>query len=282
MNSTPSTEIRNRVRVGTLCLWILIAGSANSSEIVADSININQISAQPAAPGLQFISSAVSSSSITLQGPDGHIIAESSITASAFFGDGSHLSEIATAIATQVFSGAQTFLSTFTAQTSGNQIQLSTGSSTVNLRIQSDGTTTFYPELHNSSSTTIPRATTTASTFGPCVAGSTLTITTSGGTVELTFSGIMRNTALNSTVALTFLADGQFPSDLSSTKGLTRSHDTIPHGAYDAGPFRYLLDAPAAGAHSYCLSISAPAGGTTALGELEFDFRSFFLVKELK
>lgn len=268
--------------VGALLLMILIAGSGNSSEISVDATNLNNIAAQPAVSGLQIVPNAVTGSSITLLGPNGNIVTASSISASAFFGDGSHLSGIATTIATQSFSGAQTFLSTFTAQSGGNQIQLSTSSSVINMRVQGDGATTFYPELHNSSSATVPRATTTAATFGPCIAGSTLTITTSGGKVELTFSGILRNATLNSTVALTFLADGQFPPGLSSTKSLVRSHDTIPHGAYDAGPFRYLLDAPAAGAHSYCLSISAPDGGTTALGEVEFDFRSIFIVKELK
>lgn len=254
--------------------------SASASEIVADVLEVSTISTPAPSPGIQFTGSAVFHSSLTLQGSGGYVTGQSSVTASAFFGDGSQIEVVAVLSSTETFSGGVTFGSTISIQSGGREIVLSTGS-TANLKIAVDGQTSFYPELHNSTYTTIPYATTSATTFGSCVTGSTVALTTAGGSVEVRFTGILRNTTLSATATLTMLEDGAFLPGLSSTKGIVRSNFAPSEGAYDVGPFAYLLE-PAAGLHSYCISIAAPDGGTTELGETTFDFRSFLFVKELR
>lgn len=253
--------------------------NASATDVSANVLEASTISTPSPSLGIYLGGNAEFHSGLTLQG-DGHATSESSATASSFFGDGGQLGTVASLRSTQTFTGSAIFSSTVSIQTGGREIALSTGN-TANIKVASDGQTSFFPELHNSIYTAIPQATTSATTFGPCIAGSTLTLTTTGNAVEVRFTGILRNNALGSTATMTLLEDGNFLPGLSNTKGIVKSNFTASEGAYDVGPFAYLLE-PSAGQHSYCLSLGAPNGGTAELGETTSDFRSFLFIQELK
>ena len=261
----------------------IVPKAANGSTVRLDTLLVSTISASSNSGTITIASAAsiTSGGSLNLSGSGGYIIGASSIIASAFFGDASHLSGLAIENATQTWTGANTFLSTFSVRSNGRQIIFSTGSTTNNILLDQNGNISFYPSLHNSSSTVIPQGSTTDTTFGPCLAGSTLTITTSGGRVEVLFSGTIINItggSFGNPAAASFLQDGQFARNLSPTIAIVRGGAGI-----DVGPFRYLLDAPSPGVHSYCLTLAAPAGGggTTSINETA-NFTNFFYVNEIK
>jgi len=272
-------------RTGLILALLTLAAFARASSIDAHTIYVSTISGQATSDGITFSSNVyiTSGGSLTLQGAAGYITTASSISASAFFGDASHLSGIALLTGTQTFTGANTYASSFTIQSGGRQIILSTSSLTSNFSIDSDGAITFAPTLHNSSHTTIPEASTTNSTFGPCVAGSTLTITTTGGKVEIIFSGSLQNVSsdggLPNTSQINFLVDGGYTRDLTTTKGFKVLHRlsytfTLPITV------DYLTDILSEGDHSFCLTLAAEATSTAKL--VNSSNGNIFYVKEIK
>jgi hypothetical protein len=218
-------------------------------------------------------------------GTEGYITTTSSINASSFFGDGSHLIDIPTLASNQIWTGANTFSSSFTVRSGGRQIILSTSSVTNNIFISSTGALTFYPSLHNISSTTIPSVSRTDTLFGNCIANSTLTITTSGGRVEVFFAGMISGNTNNTPVGLNFLEDGQFVGNLSSTKGII--YKNVGSVTAVTSSFSYLLDVPPPGAHSYCLTIAGFNGNgvsienTSGLNDY-IGQRNIFFIQEIK
>lgn len=263
-----------------------LAGSASASHLETDFLSVSSIRGRSGA-SISISSDVVqgTGNSLTLSGSSGSIITASSVTAASFWGDGRHLSGLATNIllSTQVFSGANTFGSSFTVRSGGRAIVLSTSSSVSNLKIDSSGTVSFFPELHNSSSTMIPQAATSSSQLGPCVSGSTLTIRTSGGRIEVLFAGVVSNVELSSAAAVAFLQDGSFVGQETASRGAFYGQLAGNTWA-STSAFRYLLDAPSPGNHSYCLTIAAPSGGTAQLqdGSTSIRARNLFFVLEVK
>lgn len=265
------------------------ASTVNIGEIRTNTFNGQSSSAIIFSSSLYMTGGA----SLILENSAGYISAASSINASSFFGDGQHLGGISNSLltSTQTFTGADTFTSSFTVQSGGRQIILSTSAFVNNVLITTTGVVSFYPSLHNSSATTIPQFSTTASTLTTCVSGSTLTITTTGGRVELIFSGILYSDKSQFTIS--FLQDGQFVNNLDGHEGIAKFG-----GGFASAPqsisFAYILDAPSSGPHSYCLTIAnAPfIGGTTTLVNNNGldpsplpgarSGRNIFYVKELK
>lgn len=272
-------------RAGLILASLTMAVFAQASSIDVNTIYVSTISGQATSNGITLSSNVyiAPGSSLTLQGAAGYITTASSISASAFFGDASHLNGIAILTGTQTFTGANTYASSFTLQSGGRQIILSTSSVTNNFSISPDGTITFVPTIHNSSHTTIPEATTTNSTFGPCVAGSTLTITTSGGKVEIIFSGSLKNVSsdggLPNTSQVNFLVDGGYVRDLTATKGF-KVHHRFSYTYTLPITVDYLTDALSAGDHSFCLTLSAEATSTATL--INSSSGNIFYVKEIK
>jgi len=250
-------------------------GVLGASETVADSATISTFSALTN-PGIIQVSTGVdviSDASLTLQGASGYVTTASSVTSSTFFGDGSGLTGLPLPISTQTFTGADTFASTFTVVSGGREVILSTGAGTSNLDLSPSGVVTFYPELHNSSSTMIPTAASSAQLCGPCISGSTLTITTAGNSrVEVVFTGgIVQNSNI---AALNFLQDGAFVGNLANNAYIFKN------GASSEASlsFRYVTDMLPAGAHAYCLALCTGGSGSSA----NLNKPDLFSVKELK
>lgn len=252
-----------------------------------DTVYVSTIAGNADSNGIVISSSVyINDNGLFTEGVGGAITSASSITASAFFGDGSHLSRVAILSSTQAFSGANTFASSFTIQSNGRQIILSTGPLVNNLSISTTGVISFSPSLHNSSSTVVPYYQTSVSSFGPCVTGSTLTITTQGGAVEVSYAGNLANYGGNANPKyITFLQDGQFVRNLDSQIGVAVYF--MDGSIYDAESFSYLLDnpAPSSGVHSYCLSVRGYGGTPTVVGDdgaSSSRCTSIFYLKELK
>ncbi len=281
--SKRSNSSRMNRSVFLLTGWFFLASRhAMASEVATNSLRVSTISAPSGATGITFSSSVrlLPNNSITLNGAAGAIVLASSVTASSFWGDGGSLTNTNNAVlsATQTFSGANTFTSSFTVQSFGRTVALSTGGTTDNLTLSSNGTVLFSPELHNSSHTLIPNASTTNTSLGSCVDGSTLTITTTGGNVEVTFTGARRRTTSGG-LNLSVLQDGQFPPGFDSTTGIARSFTLNAYGSQVC--FSYLFSAVGAGTHSYCLTFAALGGGTAELLN-DSSTSNIFYVKELK
>lgn len=270
-----------------IALSVSLPITVHAGTIAADTIYTSTINAFPASNGINITTNAYFSAgnSLTLSGANGYITTQSSITASAFFGDGSHLANVANLIGDNNFTGANTFTSSFSVQSGGRQIILSTGPGMSNILIDTNGAISFSPQLHNSSATIVPGYSTTNSAFGPCIPSSTITFTTSGGRVELAFTGNIELTSQITQVGtwINFLQDGQYVRDLSSSKGfMVWTHLTSPGGNIEVQPIRisYLLDAPPAGSHSYCLTLLSLNGFASTLASS--DAGNIFYVKEIK
>lgn len=212
-------------------------------------------------------------SSMTLQGADGYVTAASSIIAASFFGYGGSLVGVVKLNSTTSFSGSNVFISSFSVRSNGRRIVFSTGIAANNLSIDSAGAVSFHPELHNSSNTSIAESTTTSANFGPCIDGSTIAIVASGsGRIELVFVGdlVYSTGVANQQPAwgINFLQDGQFVRDLSATTGIGAfKYPTVLTNQQieRTTTFFYLLDAPAPGEHSFCVTVRAPDGGSVSL-----------------
>lgn len=266
-----------------LILLMALPMTSKAGTVSADAIYVSTIGGQGSQSGIVFSTAVyfVAGASLTLQGPSGYITSSSSINATAFFGDGSHLTGVSTLASSQIFSGANTFASSFTVRSNGLRITLSTSSTVSNIDIDQMGTVKFYPELHNSSSTIIPNATTTNQYCGPCVLGSTLTITTTGGDVEISFSGVLGTG--ERIAAINFLQDGQFVGDLGADAVIGKMSS---NGNSDSEVItvHYLVGAPTSGAHSYCLSLCTnfSSSGFTATLRNDAVNANLFSIKELK
>lgn len=258
---------------------LFIFQPSSASVIASDHISISTIQAGSSRIAITSSVYVTAGASLTISGQDSTLTTASSMTASAFFGDGGQLSRIASLTANQSMSGAATFSSSFTVNSLGGEIVLSTSSSIGNLAINSDGSTSFTPNLHNSSSTVIPDATTTNQYCGPCVSGSTLTITTTGGKVEIVFSGTIGNNDKSS--AIVFLQDGSFVGNLGSDAVLSKAIWLNAH--YPLISSHYVVE-PTAGQHSYCLSLCTNVIQNPTTAELFNDatHTNIFYVMELK
>lgn len=261
--------------------FLLLTSICRASVIATDTLTVSTVAGLPGGSGVTFSTSVhlAGGANWTLRGGGGYLLSESSITASAFFGDAGALTGTSEGIlgATQTFTGGNTFLSSFTVQSGGREIVFSTGSESSNLLIDQAGYLSFRPELHNSSATVVPEFVTTAFPMGTCALGSTITITSSGGRIEVTFVGVVDG-ALEP--AVSFLQDGLFVNDLTplTAIGKAQANRKIPGG------FAYLIDAPAPGIHFYCLVIGRTSNTVTAATKLYNDafHGNLFYVKEIK
>ncbi|UPT72883.1 MAG: hypothetical protein M0D55_13280 [Elusimicrobiota bacterium] len=204
------------------------------------------------------------------------------MTSGTLIGDGSNLSGTASIIlnATQTFTGATTFSSSFTVQSSGRIIRISTSASTNIIAIDTDGAIRFIPTLHNSSSTSIPSVVTSNTALGPCVSGSTLAITTTGGQVEAQFTGLVTNPNTSTTTAIAILQDGQFVGNMSATKPLIKGgrKQSFHLSQY----IQLSLRSPAAWIAFILHYTRRPGWGDAAIVNSAGVTSNFFYLKEIK
>jgi hypothetical protein len=156
-----------------------------------------------------------------------------------------------------------------TVRSYAREISISTGPGTKNVALSTSGDLTFYPKLHNSSATAIPEGSTTNTNFGPCLSGSTLTITTSGGNVEAIFTAELENDDTSAGAGVAILEDGHLPLELGPNyqKSIGGFRYSTAYGIpiKSTSKFRWLFTPPSAGVHSYCITINVGNGGTTTL-----------------
>lgn len=263
-------------------LFIVLAclATAHASTFSAEQVYVSTISGLSGNAGIIVASSTVLAINANLQ-LEGHLISQSSVTAQGFFGDGGHLTGVVSLASTQTISGASDFTSSFTVRSSGRQIIFSTSPLTDNLRINQDGALAFFPELHNSSSTTIPAAQTTNQYCGPCVSGSTLTIVTGANRVELDFAGVIGGNG-DGIAAITFLQDGSFVGNLSQDGIIAKTLWTDVHSQTTKSA-HYIVGPVFSGVHSFCVSLCTNNTSGIAAQLLNDAYSAnIFFVREIK
>lgn len=170
------------------------------------------------------------------------------------------------------------------AQAQSNDIIFSTAPGVKNMYLTPEGEVTFYPEVHNSTSVTLAEFSTTATTYASCVTGSTVTLYTAGGRLELSFTGTLSNIGGGSWqfyAGVNFLLDGAYPTGLSAIDGF-RSRIASYKSPLS---INYLVDPVPPGRHDLCLSLSTadPNGGTAILYDSDAaQATNTFFVKELR
>ena len=130
---------------------------------------------------------------------------------------------------------------------------------------ETSGLLIFTPNIHNSSTTTgicSGNCTGPNTTFGSCLAGSTVTITTGANPVILSFTGIGSHSAIDASVGLTVLIDGAFPAGgYTSAIGLTIGISSFADGSSNLS-FSFTTAALSAASHSFCVAAKAVSAGT--------------------
>lgn len=100
---------------------------------------------------------------------------------------------------------------------------------------------------------------TTDTTFGTCWVGSTVTITTLGGHIEVWFTGSFEKTIANQSVFTNFLQDGLYVSPMSASSPASADIPAAANAGVSGASFKYFLTV-ATGTHSYCLQTRVSAG----------------------
>lgn len=113
---------------------------------------------------------------------------------------------------------------------------------------------------HNSSSTIFADTSFNQTSFGVCFA--TVVITTGGqGRIRIGASGMWQSSYGNYS-ALNVLQDGQFVAPYSSSLGIQAMQGTYGGASVSLG-VNFLLPAPSAGQHSYCLTGRSASGSAS-------------------
>lgn len=226
---------------------------------------------------------------LVFQGAAAYLTSNSSIGAqglTSFWGDGGGLKGVVGLSTPTTISAAVTFQSSLTVTSSGERIVLSTSNSSANIQISPQGEISFHPALHNTSSTIVDEFTTSATNFAECIPSSELKLNTSGGRVEVGFSGAL-DLASSSTVKpmISFYQDGQFVQGLDPTAGITNISQHKNNADSNVNSlmvtFSYLIDAPPKGLHTYCLTIASIDVANSRLVN-DGEKAGIFWVKELK
>ncbi len=229
----------------------------------------------------------------------GNAVFNSSVTASAFYGDGSNLTGISgsgvTAASSPTWSGSHTFLNTVTVSTTlvsnssvtasaffGNGSALtglagesntyaSSKTFTTNVLMQASATASGFfgngsaltglPVAQTTVTYNLTGATTETTTFKVCYASGTLT-TNGSSLIQVHYSGSITNSGAAGTYCiLNIMQDGAFISPYTSTVGMGASVNGAAGGFGNATMTR-IFPAPSAGSHSWCLSMISPFGTT--------------------
>lgn len=127
--------------------------------------------------------------------------------------------------------------------------------------------------VDNSSTTVIPQANFTQTSYAACFAGSTVTITTSASQVKAGFSGVLCNDTNGVAMHITFMIDGVAQVGLGYVQ-------TPSAGGCANAAFTYITEALSAGTHSFCLT--AKTANNTGILRNDADKSNQFWVQELR
>lgn len=122
----------------------------------------------------------------------------------------------------------------------------------------------------------------TADVLGKCVTGSTITFTTSGGSIRVTHSG----SGIDSTsagVAAGFLMDGNFTGNFTKTLAAAYAGNAAVGGFGGDISFTAKVVSPSSASHSFCLTFAPISAGTATYGGFlgAFDVQGYFEAVEV-
>ncbi len=115
----------------------------------------------------------------------------------------------------------------------------------------------------SSTTASIPGTTGTNTTFGACVNGSTLTITTQGNPIMVNFTATVTNSVSNNGTLANIRIDGSLPSGYGTNNAITYCDSVAGVGGNCA--FTFVTDSLSAGSHSVCLVLRTQFAATWTL-----------------
>ena len=194
--------------------------------------------------------------SLNMSGSTSTIFSASSITASAFFGDGSHLTGLVTGsavlAATQTFSGINTYTST--SVFSGQAIF----KSVVDFSGSYGSTFTTLTAQYNASNWSL----------GPCITGSSVTlvfVSTHAANIQLN-GGSVQSWSDSNSGALNFEADGSFFDGWSASNVIYYPTYSVASRTYWPLNINYTTNKKfPPGSHTFCVTIISDAAGPRGL-----------------
>lgn len=133
--------------------------------------------------------------------------------------------------------------------------------------------------------------TNTGTNMGPCIAGSTVTLTTSGGPVEISFDFSQAQTAGGGGTRVQVLMDGNWIDDFGASESMAPMSRESGGSSVQLFPTLLLYrtnSPPSAGSHGFCVTFERNAGGTSYItckksgAFAEGPKKCLFSVRELK
>jgi microcystin-dependent protein len=115
----------------------------------------------------------------------------------------------------------------------------------------------------SSTTASIPGTTGTNTTFGACVNGSALTITTQGNPIMVIFTGTATNSISNNGTLANIRIDGSLPSGYGTNDAIAYCDSVAGVGGNCA--FTFVTDSLSAGSHSVCLVLRTQWAATWTL-----------------
>ncbi len=168
----------------------------------------------------------------------------------------------------------------FTVRSGGVDIILSTNALTNSIKIDgATGEMTSLYKQHNSSQAILTSQVFT-NTLNACIGKSTVTITTTGGSVAIYTTVTLDNNDATAIVGVSFKQDGVFVAPLNTLKSIAYQSIGVATEQYSLS-FFYILKDVLAGSHQYCLAGRVNVGTGNLRGSDIFR-ESIFGVIELK
>lgn len=123
---------------------------------------------------------------------------------------------------------------------------------------------TFSPNLSSSTTSGTLSGTFTNTALGPCISGSTITLTlpTNVGKIMAVFNGSISNDGLNNVMVVGVLVDGAFVNGQTSTLGLVSAKEQVATDDNNMS-FSAVVTGLSAATHNICLTARVSAGTGT-------------------
>ena len=221
---------------------------------------------------------------LTLSGASAFINTQSSVNASAFFGDGSHLTDVPmspqTLAALEDVAASTAALESAKVDRAGDTMTGAltvSGASVTASAFFGDGS--HLTGMVISSYTAVPNTVLTNTAFGVCFATVTL-MTTAGATLSITYQGIASNSNPGQEVLVSVLMDGAFIH--TPTIGALAAGNSASANDHDNVGFvhEHSLEESASGTHSFCLTARVTANTGTLHNDANYFSR--FGVREYR
>lgn len=256
-DTSPDAQLEIVSRSGPTAYTVLVSSQNDSTVLFSvdgsgNALALSSVTANAFfgnGSGLTGLSSSEANTYTSSKTFTSDVLGKSSITASAFFGNGSALTGLA--------GEANTYASSKTFTTN----VLMNASATASGFFGNGSALTGLPVAQTTVTYNLTGATTETTTFKVCYASGTLT-TNGSSLIQVHYSGSITNSGAAGTYCiLNIMQDGAFISPYTSTVGMGASVNGAAGGFGNATMTR-IFPAPSAGSHSWCLSMISPFGTT--------------------